>query len=477
MPERSHPTTMKDSPEMTTRRRWIWLVVALILGLTTPAAVLPATQQVVAAFVNAAVVPMDSDRVILRQVVIVRGGQIEAVGSDLRVPSGAIVIDAHERFLVPGLADMHVHLPAPDAPTGRSEDELFLYVANGVTTVRSMAGFDSHIALREKVREGQIIGPTMYLAGPGLDGGRVKSPEDGVREVRAQKQRGYDVVKVLPGLSLASYDAIAATARDVRLPFAGHVPPDVGIQHVIEQGQATIEHLDGYLELLKGRTPLSDEAFVPIVAKTTSAGVRNVPTMAVMAANVGAIETTELLARPELRYIAKDYIDHWLLLRARTNIPRNTADVIQANRMRLLKALSASGATILFGTDSPQLFNAPGFSIVREMQMMADAGLTRYEVLRSATVQAGAFFNRPCGTITPGACADLVLLDGNPLHDLRSFNRIHGVMLRGRWLPRADIDRRLDRIERSPDNYKLLSRTKPARFGHRTTRMRLVTSM
>jgi len=407
-------------------------------------------------FRNVTTVPMDRDRIAADQTVVVRGSLIETVGpaASVRAPAEAVVIDGTGRFLVPGLTDMHVHLPGPAAPAGRAEDELFLYVANGVTTVRSMAGSDNHLRLRERVDAGDVIGPRLVLAGPGLDGERVKSPEDGEREVRQQQARGYDLVKILPGLSLTSYDAIVRTAREAGVTFAGHVPADVGVRHAIDSGQSTIEHLDGYLELLKGREPIAAEAMAPIVAQTRQAGVWNVPTMAVMAVNVGAIDTKAVVKRPELQHIAKDYIDQWLELLARSSIPRPTSEIIQMNRMRLLKALNDAGARILLGTDSPQLFNAPGFSIVREMQMMAEAGMTPYQVMRAGTEQIGEYFKRPCGTITAGACADLILLDGNPLQDLRNLTRRRGVMVRGRWMPDAELRRRLERIRNAPGNYR-----------------------
>ena len=406
-------------------------------------------------FRNVTIIPMDSNRIVAAQTVVVRGPVIESVApaASSRVPAGAVIIDGTERFLVPGLTDMHVHLPGPTAPPSRAEDELFLYVANGVTAARSMAGFDNHLRLRERINASELIGPTLFLAGPGLDGQRVKSSDDGEREVRQQKARGYDLIKILPGLSLASYDAIVRTAREVGIPFAGHVPADVGIRHAIDSGQETIEHLDGYLEFLKGREPVSAEAMAPIVAQTKQAGVWNVPTMAVMAVNVGTIDNKELVTRDELHYIAKEYIDQWLALRAQSKIPKRTADIIQTNRLHLLKALNDAGAHILLGTDSPQLFNAPGFSIVREMQLMVEAGMTPYHVLRAGTEQVGEYFKRPCGTITLGACADLILLDGNPLQDLRNLTRKRGVMVRGRWLSEGEIQRQLQRIRDNPGNY------------------------
>jgi imidazolonepropionase-like amidohydrolase len=409
----------------------------------------------VVVFRNVTIVPMDANRVLAAQAVIVRGSTIAAIGParTTSVPAGATTIDGTGKFLMPGLADLHVHLPGPNTPAQRTADELFLYLANGITTVRSMAGFDRHLRLRDGVNGGELPGPTLILAGPGLDGQRVKTPEDGEREVRQQKANGFDLVKILPGLSLASYDAIVRTAREVRMPFAGHVPADVGIQHALEGGQETIEHLDGYLELLGGRQPLSTDAMLPIVVRTKQAGAWNVPTMAVMAVNVGTVENGELLARPELEYIAASYADDWLRLRARANIPKDIATIIQTNRMRLLKLLHDQGARLLFGTDSPQLFNVPGFSIHRELGMMADAGMSPYEVLRSGTEQVGAYLKRQCGTVTVGACADLVLLDANPLQDVGNVNRIGGVMVRGRWFSSAEIRQELARIRARPENY------------------------
>jgi imidazolonepropionase-like amidohydrolase len=273
--------------------------------------------------------------------------------------------------------------------------------------------------------------------------------------VRQQKANRYDLLKILPGLSLASYDAIVKTAREVGIPFAGHIPAEVGLEHAIDSGQQTIEHLDGYLELLKGRQPLSVDAMLPIVRKTKAAGVWNVPTMAVMAVNVGTMDNDALLARPELEYIARSYVDTWLGLRARADIPRDVARIIQANRMQLLKLLHSEGARLLLGTDSPQLFNVPGSSIHRELRMMNDAGMTPFQVLQSGTEKAGEYMQRRCGTIVVGACADLVLLDGNPLQDLANVERIAGVMVRGRWLPAPEMQKRLKQIRERPGNYRL----------------------
>src|SRR5262245_5229137 len=201
---------------------------ALSVAVTGPPST-GAADEAVVVFRNANVVPMDADRVLRAHTVVVRGETIETVApaAQVRVPKQATVIDASGQFLMPGLTDMHAHLPDSGAPPGRTEAELFLYVANGVTTARSMLGVDAHLRVRDRVRAGEIVSPTLILAGPGLNGERVKTPEEGEREVRQQDASGFDLVKILPGLSLASYDAIVRTARELRMPFGGHVPPDV----------------------------------------------------------------------------------------------------------------------------------------------------------------------------------------------------------------------------------------------------------
>ena len=127
---------------------------------------------------------------------------------------------------------------------------------------------------------------------------------------------------------------------------------------------------------------------------------------------------------------------------------------MEGNRMTLLKALNDAHARILLGTDSPQLFNVPGFSIRREMRLMADAGLKPYDILRSATERAGEYTGRPCGTIKPDQCADLILLDADPLQDLQNLNRLAGVVVRGRWLPSSELQRRLQAIHARPGNFR-----------------------
>lgn len=405
---------------------------------------------------NVTVLPMDTERVEVDQTVILRDATIERVGPAQHtvVPRGAIVIEGRGKYLLPGLADMHAHLAEPSDPAGTAEADLMLFLANGVTTIRSMRGFPNHLLLRNKVANGELLGPSIITAGPGLDGESAKSPAEGEAAVREQKMLGYDLIKVLPGLSLPAYDAIARTARQLKIPFAGHIPAEVGLLHALDAGQHTVEHLDGYLELLKGSKPVTRESMLEVVRRTVDAGTWNCPTMAVMEANLGLVDEASLLSRPELEYVPEAFVKQWLKIRSYGNPPRAVSEAMEKNRMTLLKALSDANARILLGTDSPQLFNVPGFSIRREIRLMADAGLRPYDILRSATARVGEYTGHPCGTIRPGQCADLILLDADPLKDVQNIRRIAGVVVRGQWLPSSELQRRLQAIRDLPGNYR-----------------------
>ena len=432
------------------------MIAVLILSGANLSAQAARVSGAVVAIRNVNVLPMNTERVEVDQTVILRDATIERVGPAQQtvVPRGATVIEGRGKYLVPGLADMHAHLADPSDPPGTAEAELMLFLANGVTTIRSMRGFPNHLLLRNKVASGELLGPAIITAGPGLDGQSAKSPADGEAAVREQKMLGYDLIKVLPGLSPSTYDAIARTAHQLNIPFVGHIPAEVGLLHALDAGQQTVEHLDVYLDLLIVSKPVARERVLEVVRRTLDAGTWNCPTMAVMEANLGLIDEARLLSRPELEYVPEAFVKQWLKIRSYGNPPRAVSEAMEENRMTLLKALNDAQARMLLGTDSPQLFNVPGFSIRREIRLMADAGLKPYDILRSATVRVGEYTGHPCGTIRPGQCADLILLDADPLKDVQNISRLAGVVVRGRWLPSSALQRRLQAIRELPSNYR-----------------------
>jgi imidazolonepropionase-like amidohydrolase len=409
----------------------------------------------IVAFTNVTVVAMDANRVTPDQHVVVSKGRITAVGpaASTAIPAGAVRVDGRGKFVMPGLAEMHGHVPAAPQPKSLIDDVLFLYVANGVTTVRGMLGAPDHLALREGARRGEVVAPTLYLAGPSFSGNSTPTPEAAIARVRQQKAEGWDLLKVHPGLSLATYDALAKTAKEVGLRFAGHVPADVGVPHALAMGQDTIDHVDGYAEHLDGRRkPVDDAGVQDLVARTKKAGTAIVPTLYVWETLQGPVTLESRTSLPELRYLPRALVEQWTKgLDSRLKNPQfdaAEAKLYMENRMRIMRALYTGGVTMLLGSDAPQQFNVPGFSISREMERMAAAGMSTFDILASGTANVGVYFRAwdDFGTIAVGKRADLVLLDANPLERLANLERRAGVMVRGRWLPASEIRARLEDI-------------------------------
>src|ERR1044072_3225053 len=284
------------------------------------------------AFVGVNVVPMDRERIIENQTVIVRDGRIAEVGSadKVKAPAGALVIQAKGKYLMPGLAEMQGHLPHPNLGESVSNSFLLLFVANGVTTVRGMFGFPNRPALRDRLSRGELLGPRLYVAGPALSGQSVKSPEEGEQKVREYKQAGFDLLKIHEGLSVAAYDRIVATANQLGMPFGGHIPNDVGLLHALKSKQSSVEHLDGYIEALEADdSPIRnadpatraqklvynlDEKKIPmLVAATNQAGAWNVPTMALWQ-TIFTSDSAESLKqqRPEIKYVPVGMVNQWV---------------------------------------------------------------------------------------------------------------------------------------------------------------------
>ena len=217
------------------------LVLPLLLAIFCCTAQTPTSETV---FRNVNIIPMTEETVMRNQDVLVKNGEIAAIGNTGKVKfsKDARIIEGNGKFLIPGLAEMHAHVPPVDDIEPMKEVlKLFLY--NGITTIRGMLGHPRHLELRSKIQSGEIIGPHFYTSGPSFNGNSVKTPEAGAEMVRNQKQAGYDFLKLHPGLTKENFAAIAKTAKEVNIPFAGHVSFDVGVWRAIEAGYASIDHL------------------------------------------------------------------------------------------------------------------------------------------------------------------------------------------------------------------------------------------
>ena len=416
----------------------------------------------VTAFVDVTVIPMDADRMLPGHTVLVRGDRIVAVGpaGSVEVPAGAERIDGSGKYLLPGLSEMHGHTPGGFPTDEFREQVMFLYAANGVTTVRGMLGLPGDLALRARTNTGEIWGPTLYLAGPSFSGGSIDSPGQATERVWTQKREGWDHLKIHPGLTMAEYDAMAGAAAKAGIRFSGHVPADVGIRHAILMGQETFDHLDGYMEEAGGiGGPMDEARMEELFDLTIDARAWVVPTMVLWEVGVIGLGDPETLAAyPEMRYWPPTGVDGWrnrlLAIQASNGWDVERARRHASNRTRLLGMMNEAGVGILMGTDSPQMFSVPGFSIHRELAAMAEAGMSPYEILVSGTRNVGDYFQRydSFGTVAAGRRADLILTNSNPLDDVANIADRAGVMVRGAWKSEAEIQEGLAAIAASFGN-------------------------
>lgn len=424
--------------------------------------------QAAVAFTNVNVIPMDSERVLENQTVIVRNGRIERVGpsASVRAPAGVTTVDARGKFLIPGLSEFHAHVPPGNAPQHVKDRVLTLYVVNGVTTARSMLGDTSHLTLRTRIAKGTQLGPRIIASGPSFNGNSINSPKDAVDSVTSQKAAGYDLLKIHPGMSRIAYDSMAATAKRLNIPFAGHVPLEVGWTHATATGYSTIDHNDGLIEALAVTSgPLTpqqvgffglglvenlDESRLPaLVNQARDGNVWLVPTAALLDNWINDTPGDVLAALPEMKYWLPNQVEAWRMNKNNTLAAANMSATSRGKfvdvRRRALRALHAGGVGILLGSDAPQVWNVPGFSVHRELAALVDAGLSPYEALQTGTINVARFLGESdkSGTVAQGKVADLILLDANPLTDIGNTMKISGVMVQGRWLPKTEIDQKL----------------------------------
>jgi imidazolonepropionase-like amidohydrolase len=446
-----------------------------LIAATVSAQNVPASAPGVIAFVDVNVIPMDRERVLEGQTVIVRDGRIASVepSARARIPSGALRVDGRGKYLIPGLAEMHAHIPGAQASEQMIRDIFTLYVANGVTTIRGMLGAPNQLTLRAKTATGEMLGPTIFVGAPSLNGNSAADPATAARLVREHKAAGYDFLKLHPGIPRTSYDSIVAAARAVGITYAGHISQGVGLEHTLASRQSTIDHLDGYLEAsvpenVRARVTAADaplgeminavdaSRFPTLAAETRKAGTWNVPTTFLWESFFSPEPPEEMARRAEMKYAPPQWINGWsnqkrdrITQDQRNGVSPQESATYLSLRRTLLKTLADSGAKLLMGTDSPQMFNVPGFSLHREIAVMQEAGLTPWQVLESGTRHVAEYAAKDLrldgrfGTVTPGNRADLILLEANPLADVRNVAKRAGVMVRGRWLPASELDRML----------------------------------
>ena len=423
------------------------VIAAMLLPLSSPVLERQASDDVV--FRNVNVVDVEHGTTRPAQSVIVRGQRITWIGNntELRTLTGARIVQCEGCYLAPGLADMHVHITRDDFP---------LLVANGVTTVREMNGSAEHLRWRTDIEKHDSLGPMLFIGSP-LIAGRaqrfrhvlVANANEATAAVKDAVTAGFDFIKAYNDLTMDAYRALVAEARRAGKPVVGHIPRSVGLDTVLASGQRSIEHIDQLLASITGHPPSLD-SIAPAVAKIRRfPSVWIEPTLAVEKFLSMPVSpwADSLFAGPAFAFVDAGTMGWWGSLRGRApdEATRARQQAYFDWKRQFVSALHASGQRFLVGTDTPNPGMVPGFSLVEELLVLTETGMSRAEVLRAATVGAAEFMEMPgeFGVIRVGARADLVLLRENPLADLRALHGPEGVMVRGRWLDRASLDQML----------------------------------
>ena len=416
--------------------------------------------------------------------VLIEGERIVAVGRE--APPGATMVRAHGKYLIPGLWDMHVHW--------RDEAYLPLFIANGVTGARVMWGQPPHLEWRKRIEAGALVGPRLVLAGTIIDGARptwpgsvtAATPEEGRDAVRRTKAEGYDFVKVYSSLPPAAFFSMAHEAKKQGMRFAGHVPDRVRAAEAADAGQHSMEHLQG---LLLATSAVEEElrpeyaalARLPRGAQrsalTRAAGMRTLETYderkaARLFENLKANGTWQVPTLTVLHSIAflhelneagdarLRYMPPWVRTAWKPQndfrFRDNSAEDFELGkrsferRLRLVGEMNRAGVGILAGSDVLNPYCFPGFSLHDELEWLVKAGLSPMTALQAATRNPAAYLEREkdLGSIEAGKLADLVLLEADPLADIRNTRRIAAVVYRGKLLDRAALDRMLAEVER-----------------------------
>ena len=406
------------------------------------------------------------------QTVLISGGRILAVGpfGDVRVPAGTREVDATGRFIIPGLWDAHVHTRY------QGIDHLRLLLANGITSARDMGAPWQQLAeiknWREQINKGQRAGPRLWAAGPLLDGpgsswshaAIINDPEEGRQTIRRLKREGADFVKVYDLLSRDSFFAIADEAKAQDLTFAGHVPLALAAAEVSDAGQRSIEHLPALLlaasdqeeQLVKGgRRPGPRGVAGSVTAGKVNAlaerlkrnGTYITPTLSLFW-NIIQVNRNnpDVVNAERLRYVPPAYRNQWKETRAAADAEGQQQAFEKG--LEVVQQLHKAGVPILAATDVVKPYFIPGESLHDELALLVKGGLSEMEALQTATLNPARFLNlADQGTIEPGAQADLVLLDANPLLNIENTRKIRAVIAGGRLFERPELDAMLADIE------------------------------
>lgn len=419
------------------------------------------TGQATVVIKNVNVITMVSDNSILENAtVVIFNNRIQSINGT--VPDDAQSIDGSGKWLMPGLIDMHVHAPADIGPFGPKlptqgatlffnlQDNMTLYNANGVTTIFELSAVPEHFGQRNAIGKGEVIGPRMALAKM-IDGGegqglRVNTPEDGRQAVRSAKAEGYEFIKVYAYLNIETYKVIVEEANVQQLKVVGHIPDafNGNLKEAFVPGFALVAHAEELTNYAVDYSEREAQEMAELLKKNGSWLSPTLTTMERILSQVKSLD--ELRSLPSLKYVHPLLQSKWLTANKynKMSSPENIAhfeNYVKFN-MKLVKACKAIGVPIVAGTDAGTSSVVAGFSMHDEIELLVKAGLSQQEALNSATHLSAQWLgiDKLVGTIEEGKYADLILLDENPLDDIKNTRKIAGVFINGNWLEKKQID-------------------------------------
>jgi imidazolonepropionase-like amidohydrolase len=450
------------------------LIGSLLSGQTKPAA-----GPEVLVLTNVNVIDVRNGNLFPNMMVVIRKGQIDSVAKvGMIAPSHKMrVVNASGKYLIPGLWDMHAHSAGGPAAAWDAKIILPLYLANGITGIRDMGGNPDLLASRkESIERGELLGPHLVIAGSFLNGGKsdaqtvaVNTPQEGRAAVDTLKKRGMDFIKILSGISREVYFAIAEESAKQKIRFAGHVPDSVSAAEAAEAGQRSIEHLSGILLACSTREEELRQQKLTAIAKGdseayTAAEIQEtetyspekaqklftqlnqhatwqVPTL-IWDHTSGNLDQLRGAPDPRLKYVPASVVREWQAVKRANPGSLAQAKKIAARHLEVVRDMHRVGVLMLAGTDSPDPYVFPGFSLHEELELLVQAGFTRAQALRAATFDPAVFLGKvnQYGSVEKGKVADLVLLDDSPLDDIRSTRKIAAVIVGGRYYSREQLD-------------------------------------
>lgn len=400
------------------------------------------------AITNVNVIPMDKDTVMINQTVVIDNGIIKSIHSS----NSDYELDEYERingnnkFLLPGFADMHTHV--------ENESDLFPYIASGVTTILNLGSSPEILRIRKAIVEKEIVGPDVYAAAfmDSDRGFKSRNPKEAIENIDLIKKMGWDFIKVYNSLSTSTFDAIMKEANKNEIPVVGHGVREPGMPHVLESGVVMIAHMEEFIYTVF-RNDVRYDLIPDVISMMKKNDAYVVPTISTYEAIMHQMDNKagmdSLMSLEQMRWVRPSIKAQWRKNPRFINEKRDISPYFDLQQ-KMIEAFNEANIPMMTGTDTPFQGMIQGISLIREIELLSQSGLSNYQALSAATRIPGEFLAKYTssphgfGTIEIGNKANLIILNSNPLKDITAIRDQAGTVLRGNWYSRKILDSKLN---------------------------------